>query len=186
MALRNQIRIEGKIVHMELSRRTGESLWAQFDLTDLPKVNSYPGGRWYAKWNPDAQTFYVRSNGYGRKHVGATYLHRYLLDLVNPEVIGDHKNHNGLDNRRENLEISNKSHNGFNRRGAMSRTKSKIRNVYWNQREQKYMVWFVHNGKRYYFGYFTDIREAEQAAIRGRDEVLAKRTKVDPKVIGWL
>lgn len=42
------------------------------------------------------------------------FLHRLITNCPDNSIV-DHKNHNGLDNRRENLVISNHSKNGANR-----------------------------------------------------------------------
>jgi hypothetical protein len=146
-------------------RKGTEAVWTEIDLIDFKKVNSYPGS-WVAKWNPTAQTFYARRNR--RFGYEGGYLHRIILGVTDRAIQIDHSNHNGLNNCRYNLVVSNVKLNGFNRRGAEKGSHTGIRNVYWNKREQKYMVWFVHNGKRYYFGYFTDASEAEKVAERER------------------
>lgn len=146
-------------------KRGTEAVWTEIDMIDFSVVDSYPGS-WVAKWNPTASTFYARRNSsYG--HKGA-YLHRVILGVEDRSIQIDHSNHNGLNNCRRNLVVSNVKLNGFNRRGAQKNSKSGIRNVYWNEREKKFMVWFVHNGKRFYFGYFEKAEDAEVVAERER------------------
>lgn len=151
-------------------RRGGRSgtdfVWAEIDKgVDFELMCDYPGA-WQAKWNPTAQTYYVRRNpSYGYP---AGYLHRFILRVTNPAKQVDHRDHNGLNNIRSNLVVCTRRRNGFNRLGAQRGSKSGRRNVYWNQREQQYMVWFVHDGKRYYFGYFKDIDEADRVATKER------------------
>lgn len=148
-------------------RRGNEAVWTEIDASDFSLVDAYPG-TWISKWNPTAGTFYARHNpSFGCK---GRYMHRVIMGVRNPRVWVDHRDHNGLNNRRStNLSLSNVRLNGFNRRGAEVGSTSGRRNVYWNARENKWMVWFVHNGKRYYFGYFSDIEEADQVAKRERE-----------------
>jgi hypothetical protein len=146
-----------------------QRLFASIDYADLDKIRAFPGS-WVVKWNPTARTFYARANDYGskgRKRKGV-YMHRFLLGVTDPKKQVDHDNHDGLDNRRCNLKVVNRSGNGFNRLGAERGSKSGRRNVYWNEREQQWMVWLVCQGKRYYIGYFDDIDKADTAAKKLR------------------
>jgi hypothetical protein len=150
-------------------RRGTGHLWVTISREDFDKVDAFPGS-WVAKWNETAHTFYARHNrGFGW---ACGYMHRLILGVTDRSVCVDHLDHNGLHNWRGNLAVSNRKLNGFNRRGADVGSVSGRRNVYWNNREQKYMVWFVYNGKRYYFGYFTNIDEADQVAQKERERFL--------------
>ena len=157
-------------IRLRRGRRGGtDAVWVEIDKADLTIVDSFPG-TWIAKWNPTAQTFYARRNPFrskGRASKGA-YMHRIIMGITDRRVWVDHDDHNGLNNKRSNLIRSNVKLNGFNRRGAEQGSMSGRRNVYWNQRERQYMVWFVYNGKRYYFGYFIDIDEADRVVQRER------------------
>jgi len=42
-------------------------------------------------------------------------MHRQILGLTDPAIQGDHRNGDGLDNRRQNLRACTKSQNGMNR-----------------------------------------------------------------------
>lgn len=145
----------------------GLRLAARVSLCDFAKVRSI-SGTWGVKWNPTAQTYYVRWQAGGRKNRRIVYLHRFILNVTDPKVHVDHDDHDGLNNLRPNLKLSNRMSNGFNRRGAERGSKSGRRNVYWNRREQKWMVWVVCQGKRYYVGYFKDVDAADDAAKRMR------------------
>jgi hypothetical protein len=159
--MKNEVRIEGDFCFIRLRR--GGRKGTQFVETvinacDYDRVNDFRG-TWTPKWNPTAQTFYARAND---PDVG--YMHRWIIGAVSKKVKIDHDDHNGLNNRRINLHATCVKGNGFNRRGAERGSKSGCRNVYWNQREQKWMVWVVCMGKRYYVGYFTDVDAADKAA----------------------
>src|ERR1700689_2115128 len=117
-----------------------EFIWAMISPRDFKVVDSLPG-TWVAKWNETAQTFYARNNRSSGWKPG--YMHRVILGVTDPKVQVDHHNHNGLDNRRNNITSSTVKLNGWNRRGAERGSYSGRRNVYWNQREKQYMVWFV-------------------------------------------
>lgn len=74
---------------------------------DFLKVNRY---KWYAHISKGTGRKhgqpYARANINGKK----VYLHRFLTD-PDEDMHVDHKNHQTLDNRRENLEIVSKDEN---------------------------------------------------------------------------
>lgn len=159
--MKNGYIIDGGFCRIRL-RRGGRSgtkfIETVINLEDFAKANEYEG-TWTPKWNPTAQTFYARAND-----IRFGYLHRWILEVTDRKVQVDHDDHDGLNNRRGNLKVSCVKGNGFNRRGAERGCKSGRRNVYWNEREQKWMVWVVCMGKRYYVGYFVDVEKADEAA----------------------
>jgi hypothetical protein len=139
-----------------------EFIYTFIDPADFYRVNEYKG-TWTPKWNPTAGTFYARAND---PKVG--YLHRWILRITDLAIQVDHDDHNGLNNRRDNLFPTTAMGNGFHRRGPQINGRSQRRNVYWNERERKWMVWLVHYGKRYYAGYFSKVEDADEAAKRLR------------------
>lgn len=84
------------------------------DEADLPKVQRW---HWHARYcNPDfyaCRTTSIRKNGV--RTVASIYLHRFLLNAP-PELQVDHKNHDTLDNRRQNLELVTPEENSRRRR----------------------------------------------------------------------
>lgn len=76
----------------------------KFDYNDYARVNRY-------KWCCSGNKKYAVAHVDGK----VVYLHRYLLTPPDG-VFVDHKNINGLDNRRENLRLCIKSENQINRR----------------------------------------------------------------------
>lgn len=69
-----------------------------------------PTGNWYAdahdaeSWKKDPET---------RRHIR---MHRVILGRLADGKFVDHKNGNGLDNRRANIRIADRSQNGLNRK----------------------------------------------------------------------
>lgn len=87
-------------------------------------------------------------------------MHRVILGLTDPDIIADHVNGNGLDNRRANLRLCTKKENQLNRE---NRTKNKWKGVSLFRvcRWQSYATDIV-TGKKINLGTFDT---AEQAAL---------------------
>jgi hypothetical protein len=181
LAIKNRVEIVGSTAFIFLKRRRAPALKAAIDLADLSLVQSI-GGSWVPKWNETAQEWYARHNGFVRdgKRSGSCYMHRFILGITDPNIQVDHVDHRGLNNRRLNLRRANYSNNQFNREGSQPNCKSGHRNVYWNARENQWMVWVVCNGKRFYAGYFhkSHLREAVATAV-------ALRTKAEAEMRPW-
>ena len=122
------------------------------DDADYPMVSKYRwhvnrvGNRWYAMRN-------VYDNGSRTK----LRMHNVILQVSARKEV-DHKNHDGLDNRRVNLRAASRSDNNANGRQKIGR--SGYRGVWPSGRR-----WAAHiqrDGKRHYLGMF---KTAEEAAL---------------------
>lgn len=99
----------------------GSSAWASLalpsghvalcDAADLPTVERF-------KWHvlKARNTFYVQTKGSVALGQGRTYLHRLLMG-AGPDQLVDHRNHDGLDNRRSNLRLATSGQNNVNAPG---------------------------------------------------------------------
>jgi len=93
---------------------------------------------------------------------GPVYLHRFLMgDPVG--MLVDHKNHDGLDCRRENMRVCTKGQNQMNRRGPTKKSTSGIRGVYWQKSLGKWAPRIQVNGKLLSLGVFHSKDEAAAA-----------------------
>jgi len=90
-----------------------------------------------------------------------TLLHRAIMKCSNEQII-DHINRNTLDNRKENLRISDRKKNGENRNKSKNNSSGYI-GVSWNKRLQKWQSYIRHNYKIIYLGVFVDIEDAVKA-----------------------
>lgn len=96
-----------------------------------------------------------------------TKLHRYLLDLTDPDVVVDHKNHNPLDNRRCNIRICTQRENSMNQSAAKNSTMPiGIRKM----KSGKYEARIFVDGKSIGLGLYVDIEDA----IKARNEAEIK------------
>ncbi len=131
--------------------------FAVIDKRDSKIVNGYswhahktPTGKWYAR------TCLVER---GRKRW--IWMHRLILG-IDPEKITDHKNGNGLDNRRKNLRESTYSRNARNMR--VRRHSSRFKGVTWNKRRGHWVAQIEIGGRKgVYLGSFHDERDAARA-----------------------
>ncbi len=91
-------------------------------------------------------------------------MHRYILNLKHGDgKIIDHKDHNGLNNQRNNLRICNKKQNLANRK-AKKYGKSKYLGVYFSNRSKKWRAATRGgNGKTKAIGIFKKEKEAALA-----------------------
>ena len=126
------------------------------DYPRLAKFNWYArknGRRWYACRQ-------VRQDGKIRQLT----MHGCLMKPENGDVV-DHVNHNGLDNRRENLRTCKRSQNGWNMQKRSALTSSKYKGVSWRRADSRWVAQISANGKNRLVGKF----ETEEAAAEAYD-----------------
>lgn len=125
--------------------------------------------RWHSRVRKHT-CYAVHSVVLGKLHRNVL-LHRLILQAPVGSVI-DHKNHNGLDNRRENIWLCTQLENGQNRKDRGAENGRKFCGVYCGGNYWYAMI--KHKGKAIYVGCFpTDIEAARawnEAAIRLRGE----------------
>jgi hypothetical protein len=88
-------------------------------------------------------------------------MHRYILGVTDRNLYVDHINHDGLDNRRDNLRVCTLAENLRNQRAKAGRFKGVS---FYSKRIAKPWAAFIQeNGKRKNLGYFATEIEAAQA-----------------------
>jgi hypothetical protein len=85
-------------------------------------------------------------------------MHRLLLNPPSDKEI-DHINHNGLDNRRENLRITDRAGNSQNHRLRLD-NKSGYKGVDYHRHKNKWRARITVNSKEITLGYFNSPEEA--------------------------
>lgn len=88
------------------------------------------------------------------------YMHRLLIGAPKGKQV-DHRNHDGLDNRRRNLRLATSSQNLANQLKNPGRS-SRFKGVTWHRRGGKWQAQIAVEGKRRYLG----LHETEEAAAR--------------------
>ena len=126
---------------------------AFIDDSDFDKINKY---KWYGNGNGTDLIYAKRKTrkSEGRKEK-LTTMHRQIMNYPDGKHV-DHRNHNGLDNRRCNLRICTNTENMFNRRRLNS--KSGFLGVTWFKRLKKWRA-SIHLT----IGYFDSKEEAAKA-----------------------
>ncbi len=90
------------------------------------------------------------------------FLHHLIAGMPPPGKMSDHKNTNGLDNRRRNLRFTTCSGNSCNR-GKQKNNTSGFKGVFWNKSHEKWGVSIGVRRKYTFIGYFSDPIEAAKA-----------------------
>ncbi|MBA7655390.1 hypothetical protein ES703_63294 [subsurface metagenome] len=89
-------------------------------------------------------------------------MHRQIMNPPR-EMLVDHINYNGLDNRKANLRLATLTQNNRHTRRTMNPGSSKYKGVCWYNREKRWAVRITANGKNIPLGYFKDEIEAAKA-----------------------
>lgn len=125
--------------------------------------------KWYAQWNEGKRSFYAVRNSPRdplTKKQRIFYMHRAIIGCLEAgrTVHVDHKNHNTLDNQRENLKVTNARGNQSNLQGKNEgKYSSKYVGVCWDKHKQKWRAQITINGKIKNLGGFASEQEASAA-----------------------
>ena len=87
-------------------------------------------------------------------------MHRQAINVPDDMVV-DHINHNGLDNRKANLRPATVAQNSWNRRSK--KNAGRFRGVAWNKKLKKWRVRISHENKTVYNRFFDDEIQAAKA-----------------------
>lgn len=126
--------------------------FAVIDGMDLPLVEGFS---WYARHTHNS--WYATSSG-------TIHMHDVVLPH-DPKLVVDHRNGDGLDNRRHNLRHATLSQNQQNRIhiGNGKKKTSRYRGVFWHNAARKWGAGFMLNQRNNYLGVFNDEIEAAKA-----------------------
>jgi phenolic acid decarboxylase len=113
-----------------------------------------------------------------KNNIGKTFkVHRlvaesFILNSKNKPHV-DHKNHNILDNRQENLSWCTPSENQANRIHNKNST-SKHKGVHWFKRDNNWHAQITKDYKKYHIGYFKNEKDAALAYNKKAIELFGK------------
>lgn len=89
----------------------------------------------------------------------ALRMHRLIMGVTDPDLLIDHINHNGLDNRKQNLRLASSLQNIGNQR-KMPGKSSRYKGVSWINDKKKWRASIHINKHPKHLGYFEDEQEA--------------------------
>lgn len=112
---------------------------------------------WYAV--KGKTTFYAVSSVTVNKRQVRIWMHREILKPLKSQIV-DHKNHNGCDNRRENLRTCSINQNCRNQRIWKKAKSSKYKGVHFHKRDNVWTAYIHLNGKHIHIGSYQNEIEA--------------------------
>lgn len=139
------------------------------DLRKIPLTQGYSAVvdaadyTWLSAWKWHAhitkrRVYAKRSETVNGKRV-TTLMHRQILN-VSPEIQIDHKDGDGLNNRRSNLRPASNQQNCHNARGYQGKGSSKYKGVSWDKNRRKWGAYIRVGGKVRNLGRFDSEMEA--------------------------
>lgn len=133
---------------------------ALIDLDDVDKVKNI---KWHRS-DLQRSTYYCLSNDSEWKRI-----HRLIMGVTDKNIVVDHINHNGLDNRKSNLRICTSGQNTCNCLTSKN-NKSGHKGVYWSKERKKWCAQISINNKTKGLGRYDTIEEAIEAREKAAKE----------------
>lgn len=158
--MKNEYEVRGAITVIFIKCK-GKVLETIIDTEDLPLVMGFTG-TWQAVVMP--KTTYVNTYIYNKGKRRWVRLHRLIMNCWDSEMEIDHKNHNGLDNRKINLRICTTAQNQWNM--MLSRGVSPYKGVTLLRKRKSPKKWRAVlrvNGAWKLIGYYETEKEAALA-----------------------
>ncbi|MBZ2166364.1 HNH endonuclease [Methanobacterium spitsbergense] len=144
---------------------------ALVDKEDLDYLNQW-------KWNTLKMhnSYYALRNTYlgtfeGKKKFKMVRMHRLILNAPKNMMV-DHINGNGLDNRKSNLRICSNRQNTQNRKHG--KKSSRYPGVYFNKRNKNWVARIQIKGKINFLGSFKDEKDAAKAYEKACRELVGE------------
>lgn len=133
------------------------NLFAQIDDEDFEKVNKF-------KWQVSIHKFtnYASRSEIINGRNRTIQLHRYLMDVLDSNILIDHADHNGLNCQKNNLRKCTHSQNSANQRSRKN-SSSKYLGVYFFKSRNKWVAQIEVNKRGKNLGYFINETDAALA-----------------------
>lgn len=115
---------------------------------------------WLNQWkwstNKNCNTYYALRIATIKNKNKTLYMHREIMERYGVfSKCYDHRNHNGIDNRKINIRPATKSQNHHNQKIGMGFT-SRYKGVYWHNQNKKWIARITYNKKLMYLGSFKN------------------------------
>jgi len=164
----NDYEIRGDITAIKVINKKKQYFEIIIDTEDLIKFQKLALA-WHTIFIRGSNSYYGRCTQYlgtfdGKPKYYTIYAHQVVLNLFTDEYHIDHKNHDTLDCRKENLRVSKLSENTKSRKTKNTNNSSGYRNVTWDKSRGKWIIQLQINGKNTMMGEFDDVHEAGKVA----------------------
>lgn len=129
------------------------------DDEDFERLNEF---KWIAWKRPNQEKWYALKDSRREKYETSAdrKMEHHIIDVPCGLMV-DHKNGNGLDNRKENLRIATYQENAFNRKKASSKTTSRFKGV--TRKGNKWQASIGVDRKTIYLGRYDNEESAAAA-----------------------
>lgn len=157
LGVNNILADHGTWLEVDVSTKTHPNAVMKIDKADWKNLRSVYKGRAIAFSSGG------RTRGlYAQCRVGKLHarVHRLICDTQFKDI--DHINHDGLDNRKENLRGCTHGENMANQSMSSANT-SGIKGVTWDKRKEKWQAQLAIHGKNHFLGYFSNKNDAGTA-----------------------
>lgn len=152
----NEFIFDGDICYLYLYDRNGEKIGKTvIDTVDYPLVEDYKWHLYLSKNKAKSERIYVQSRIEGK----TIFLHQFLMGTRDGT---DHKDGDGLNNRRGNLRLCTSSQNSCNQKIG-KRNSSGFKGVSFYLPTSKWSARIGYKGKGRYIGYFNSPEKAAKA-----------------------
>ena len=131
---------------------------ALVDDEDFEKLNKY---KWFVHRSSGRKEYYAYRSVKIKGATKSILMHRVILGAVG-DVLIDHRNHDGLNNQKENLRICTTAQNAHNS-GMRKHNTSGYKGVFWNKSTRNWTAKIGVNNKRFHLGVFTNKHKAAKA-----------------------
>ena len=143
-----------------------ELTWGKYAIVDAEDCDLLSSYKWCAVKKD--QTWYAYTLTIEGKRLP---MHRLIMDEPKGLFV-DHRDHNGLNNRKSNLRLCTQSQNNMNIR-PIGKT-SRYKGVCWHKRRNKFIARIQIDGKRIHIGCFDDEIDAAKAYDKKAKELFGE------------
>ncbi len=139
---------------------------ALVDDEDFEELSKF---KWFAYWSEPSRTYYaVRNTPRGSGLTTQIRMHRQITGVGRGRPQIDHANHNGLDNRRQNLRVCSQTQNNHNLRKVRRRCTNRYKGVTLYAKTGRWQAKIREpradgNSRCKHLGYFATENEAARA-----------------------
>lgn len=159
--MKNKYEIRGELTAIFV-RCHGKIQECLIDTEDLILAKSIGKHKsWFGYYEKNNDSFYITST---KPYIR---IHRLITKCNIGEVI-DHRDHNTLDNRKNNLLKTSNAGNNQNKKGSYKGNKSGYRGVQWNEVSKKWKAGIQVNKKAIHLGHFDTPEQANDVVMQAR------------------